>query len=129
MDTLGNYRCLSGCNNNHNRSVCCFTCLCCFSAVSYRCTSSLSLFSNWSFSARAKLQILTGAQLRAAPPFHGANQAEIPHFDITHRACLEQRVNYKTSFSRFGYKHLPNAYTMVQYILQHIKCLFCCCIW
>jgi len=52
MDTLGNYCCLSGCNNNNNRSVCCFTCLCCFSAVSYRClyrrTSSLSLFSNWS---------------------------------------------------------------------------------
>ena len=83
MDTLGNYRCLSGCNNNNNRSVCCFTCLCCFNAVSYRCLYRCTSSRSTSFSAHAKLQILTGARLRATPPFHGTCKAEIRHFDIT----------------------------------------------
>ena len=37
------------------------------------------------FSACIMFQILTGARLRATSPFHGARQAEIRHFDVTHR--------------------------------------------
>jgi len=37
-----------------------------------------------------------------APPFHGARQAEIRLFDVTHSARREQRVNYKTSFTELS---------------------------
>jgi len=49
----------------------------------------------WSFSTHPKLQILTGARLCAAPPFHGARQVEIHHFDVTRRErCNAQKTSF-----------------------------------
>ena len=72
--------------------------------VSVQCRTGAytDCFSNWSiwFSACAKLQILTGARLRAAPWVCTSQnfllgQVEIRHFDDTRH---ERRVNYKSSF-------------------------------
>ena len=96
MDSLGNYRTLSGCNNNNNnRSVCCFTCLCCFNAVSYRYrrTSSRSLFSNWSIRFVVLYQVTNfdWCTTTHRASFSWRAHAEIRHFDVTRRLRREQR--------------------------------------